>query len=123
MPPHEDTGQLAELWAWCNRRPWLGGLLAVLGGLTIIFLPAEGFVVVLLPGLAGFSGFVIGGLVLICGVFMLFSPQLHAVLGVSCVLLSLSSFVTTNLGGFVAGMLLGIVGGSLGFAWQPRARE
>ncbi|MDT7599789.1 MAG: hypothetical protein QOK26_1866, partial [Pseudonocardiales bacterium] len=39
------------------------------------------------------------------------------------VLLSLVSFVTTNLGGLVVGMLLGIVGGSLGFAWRPPDTE
>jgi hypothetical protein len=114
---------LAELRAWTGQRPWLGGALTVLAGLTIVLLPAQGFSVVLLPGVAGLSGFVIGGLITACGLFLLFSPQLHGLIGIAAVLLSLVSFVTTNLGGLVVGMLLGIVGGSLGFAWSPPDTE
>jgi hypothetical protein len=115
--------RLAELRAWTGQRPWLGGALTVLAGLTIVLLPAQGFSVVLLPGVAGLSGFVIGGLIAACGLFLLFSPQLHGLIGIAAVLLSLVSFVTTNLGGLVVGMLLGIVGGSLGFAWSPPGTE
>ncbi|MDT7666056.1 MAG: hypothetical protein QOD04_5612 [Pseudonocardiales bacterium] len=115
--------RLAELRAWTGQRPWLGGALTVLAGLTIVLLPAQGFSVVLLPGVAGLSGFVIGGLIAACGLFLLFSPQLHGLIGIAAVLLSLVSFVTTNLGGLVVGMLLGIVGGSLGFAWRPPDTE
>ncbi|MDT7611769.1 MAG: hypothetical protein QOC83_2817 [Pseudonocardiales bacterium] len=115
--------RLAELRAWTGQRPWLGGALTVLAGLTIVLLPAQGFSVVLLPGVAGLSGFVIGGLIAACGLFLLFSPQLHGLIGIAAVLLSLVSFVTTNLGGLVVGMLLGIVGGSLGFAWSPPDTE
>jgi hypothetical protein len=114
---------LAELRVWTGQRPWLGGALTVLAGLTIVLLPAQGFSVVLLPGVAGLSGFVIGGLIAACGLFLLFSPQLHGLIGIAAVLLSLVSFVTTNLGGLVVGMLLGIVGGSLGFAWSPPDTE
>jgi hypothetical protein len=115
--------RLAELRAWTGQRPWLGGTLTVLAGLTIVLLPAQGFSVVLLPGVAGLSGFVVGGLITACGLFLLFSPQLHGLIGIAAVLLSLVSFVTTNLGGLVVGMLLGIVGGSLGFAWSPPDTE
>lgn len=115
--------RLAELRVWTGQRPWLGGALTVLAGLTIVLLPAQGFSVVLLPGVAGLSGFVIGGLIAACGLFLLFSPQLHGLIGIAAVLLSLVSFVTTNLGGLVVGMLLGIVGGSLGFAWSPPDTE
>ncbi|HEY1969599.1 MAG TPA: DUF6114 domain-containing protein [Pseudonocardia sp.] len=115
--PRTHSGPLGALLDWSGERPWLGGLLTVLGGLTIIFLPTAGFAVVLLPGLAGISGFIIGGMIIASGLFLLFSPQLHAFIGVAAVLLSLASFVSTNLGGLVIGMMLGIIGGSLGFAW------
>lgn len=107
----------AELRSWAGRRPWHGGLLVVAAGLAIMVLPARGFTVLLLPGIAGLSGFVIGGVLASLGLFMLFSPHLHGPLGVGTVVLSLASFVTTNLGGFVVGMLAGIVGGALAFAW------
>lgn len=127
-PPREDpwrgehaslSPQLAALIAWSGDRPWLGAATTLLGGLAIAVLPNKGFTVVVLPGIAGLSGFVLGALIIACGMFMLFSPQLHGILGIAAVLLSLVSFVTTNIGGYVVGLLLGIVGGSLGFAWNP----
>jgi hypothetical protein len=122
--PHHDahgssSPRAAALIAWSGERPWLGGAVTTLGGLAIAVLPNKGFTVVVLPGVAGLSGFVLGGLIIACGMFMLFSPQLHGFLGIATVLLSLVSFVTTNIGGYVIGLLLGIVGGSLGFAWNP----
>lgn len=131
-PPHDDSSdpgrlreheslspQLVALHAWSGQRPWLGGTVTTLSGLAIAVLPNKGFTVVVLPGVAGLSGFVLGGLIIACGMFMLFSPQLHGILGIAAVLLSLVSFVTTNIGGYVIGLLLGIVGGSLSFAWRP----
>lgn len=119
--PYRDPvpPRLAALHAWSGQRPWLGGTVTTLSGLAISVLPNKGFTVVVLPGVAGLSGFVLGGLIIACGMFMLFSPQLHGILGIATVLLSLVSFVTTNIGGYVIGLLLGIVGGSLGFAWNP----
>lgn len=104
---------------WAAGRPWHGGLLVTAAGLVIVLLPARGFTVVLLPGMAGMSGFVIGAVLASLGLFLLFSPHLHGPLGVAAMVLSLASFVTTNLGGFVVGMLAGIVGGALAFAWTP----
>jgi len=122
--PAGDEGRvhpppLAALHAWSGQRPWMGGAVTTLGGLAIAVLPNQGFTVVVLPGVAGLSGFVLGGLIIACGMFMLSSPQLHGILGIAAVLLSLVSFVTTNIGGYVVGLLLGIVGGSLAFAWHP----
>jgi hypothetical protein len=118
-PGHQLSPQLVALHRWSGQRPWLGGAVTTLGGLAIAVLPNKGFTVVVLPGVAGLSGFVLGALIIACAMFMLFSPQLHGFLGIAAVLLSLVSFVTTNIGGYVIGLLLGIVGGSLGFAWNP----
>lgn len=122
--PHEAREgsvlpQIAALLAWSRQRAWLGGLITTLGGLAIAVLPNKGFTVIVLPGVAGLSGFLLGGLIIACGMFMLFSPHLHGILGIAAVLLSLVSFVTTNIGGYVIGLLLGIIGGSFGFAWVP----
>lgn len=117
--PESVSPQLAALHAWSGQRPWLGGLITTLGGLAIAVLPNKGFTVIVLPGVAGLSGFLLGGLIIACGMFMLFSPHLHGILGIATVLLSLVSFVTTNIGGYVIGLLLGIAGGSVGFAWVP----
>lgn len=119
LAPESSDPRFDALQAWSGRRPWLGGLITTLGGLAIAVLPNKSFTVVILPGVSGLSGFLLGALIIACAMFMLFSPQLHGILGIAAVLLSLVSFVTTNIGGYVIGLLLGIIGGSLGFAWVP----
>jgi hypothetical protein len=111
------------LWVWCGQRPWLAALLTVAGGLTIALVPNAEFSVVILPGVAGLSGLVLGTLVVACGLFLVFSPQIHGLIGIAAVLLSLVSFVSSNLGGLIVGMLLGVIGGSLGFGWHSPARR
>jgi hypothetical protein len=118
-PAGSRSPRARALREWSGQRPWLGGTVTTLGGLAIAVLPNKGFTVVVLPGVAGLSGFVLGALIIACAMYMLFSPQLHGILGIAAVLLSLVSFVTTNIGGYVIGLVLGIVGGSLGFAWNP----
>lgn len=97
----------------------MGGLLVLLAGLAIVFLPGAQLTVVLLPGLAGVSGFLFGAGLCVLGLFLWFQPRSHAFVGLSAILIALASLVTTNLGGFGVGVLLGILGGALGFAWTP----
>lgn len=104
---------------WRRGRPFWAGLFSLAGGLTILLLPANQFTVLTLPGTAGLAGFLLGGMIAAMGVLLWFLPEQRAVLGIAVVLLSLASFVYTNLGGFLLGMVLGLVGGNLGFAWMP----
>jgi len=103
---------------WTRDRPFWAGLLTAAAGLVILVLPGGRFTVLLLPGLAGTSGFLFGAGLCAMGLFFWFRPAGHRAVGVTAVLVSVASLVTTNLGGFVVGMLLGILGGSLGFAWE-----
>ena len=58
-------------------------------------------------------------LIAIFGLFFWFAPAQRQIVGVLIVVLSVASLVTSDLGGFVLGMLFGIVGGAMGFAWTP----
>ncbi|MBA0124676.1 hypothetical protein H0B56_03885 [Haloechinothrix sp. YIM 98757] len=102
---------------WRRDRPFWAGLFTLAGGTTILILPANQYTVFALPGVAGLTGFLFGGLIAACGAFLWFLPEQRALLGVATVLLALASFVYSNLGGFLIGMLLSLIGGSLGFAW------
>lgn len=104
---------------WRRNRPFWGGLVSLAGGLTILLLPANQFTVLALPGVAGLAGFLLGGLIAAMGPLLWFLPEQRVVLGIAIVLLALASFVYSNLGGFLIGMLLSIIGGSLAFAWTP----
>lgn len=92
----------------------------MLSGVEILWAPLAPLDVVLVQGLAGVASLVIAALLVAMGVLSWCQPHLRSVLGVVTVVLSLASFLTSNLGGFLVGMVLGLVGGSLVFGWTPR---
>lgn len=118
--PHLSLGQSLAWWRrWRHRRPFWAGVFTLAGGLTIVLLPANQFTVLMLPGVAGLAGFLLGGLITAIGPLQWFLPDQHILLGITTVLLALAAFIYTNLGGFLLGTLLSIIGGCLSFAWTP----
>lgn len=105
---------------WRRTRPFWGGLFTMLAGAEIILIPLAPAAVTVHQGIAGVASWLAGLLLIVSGGFMWFQPQQRSFFGILAVLLSLVSFVTSNLGGFLFGMILGLVGGALGFAWAPR---
>jgi hypothetical protein len=118
-------GRRAAWRAWRRSRPFWGGLLLLLAGLEMLLIPLSGVLVkgqiklVLYVGIGGVFGILIGGLLIACGLALWYNPAHKTFYGIAGVLLALLSFIGTNLGGFFIGMLLGIIGGALGFAWTP----
>lgn len=111
-------GAAAGRWRrWRRSRPLAAAILTATAGLVILFLPGGRLTVLLLPGLAGSSGFLFGSALCALAAFLCFAPGHREFTGVAVILVSLTSLVTTNVGGFLVGTLLGVVGGSLGFAW------
>ncbi|QKW38881.1 hypothetical protein HUT06_36665 [Actinomadura sp. NAK00032] len=106
---------------WRRTRPFWGGLFAVLGGLELIAIPLAPLPLVIHQGMAGVASWLIGALLVTAGVLMWVQPAQRTFYGVLAVLLALASFLTSNFGGFFVGLLLGLVGGALGFAWSPAA--
>ena len=109
--------------AWRRSRPFWGGLFAIIGGIELVLIPLAPMPVVIHQGIAGIGSYLIGVLLAVLGVLLWFQPAQRTFYGVVAVLLSLASFVTSNFGGFVIGMLLGLIGGALGFAWSPGTPE
>jgi hypothetical protein len=75
-------------------------------------------------GIAGIATWLMAALMALMAMVMWFQPQLRVIAGVSTILFALASFLTSNLGGFLLGMLLGLVGGSLAVGWdfnKPKA--
>ncbi|WP_304453801.1 DUF6114 domain-containing protein [Nocardiopsis sp. YSL2] len=111
---------------WRSRRPFLGGFLLLAAGVEILVAPAAQTLVlpidlIIYSGIAGISGGLIGLLLIAIGVLSWFQPAQNSFFGLVGLLLALVSFVTSNFGGFVIGMLLGIIGGAFVFAWGPRS--
>jgi Family of unknown function (DUF6114) len=104
---------------WRRNRPFWGGLLVTLGGAEITVTEKAPFAVVVHVGLYGLAGYLLPLILVLCGVLLLFNPQQRMFYSVLSVLLSLGTWLTSNLGGFFIGMVLGLVGGSLAFGWAP----
>ncbi len=65
------------------------------------------------------TGAFVGLIVTVMGLFLWFAPNLRLLAGIMACIFSLVSLVTSDYGGFLIGMLLGITGGAMGFAWTP----
>lgn len=108
---------------WRKTRPFWGGLFTMLGGLEIAAITAASYELLFVSKSVGFA-IAVGAAIAAMGLTMWLSPVLSKLLGLLTLVAALLSFVTSNLGGFLLGMLLAILGGGLSFAWEPgRAPE
>jgi hypothetical protein len=103
---------------WRKTRPFWGGLLTMLGGLEIAAVTAASYELLFVSKSVGFA-IAVGAAIAVFGLTMWLSPVLSKLLGLLTLVAALLSFVTSNLGGFLLGMLLSILGGGLAFAWEP----
>lgn len=105
---------------WRRSRPFWGGLFTLLAGLEIF-----GTTQMSLGGLTfqmgptGFLSWLIPTILALCGVLMWFTPQQRMFYSIVGAVTAVFSLVAVNLGGFLFGLLLGMVGTALGFAWTP----
>ncbi|GAA2995430.1 DUF6114 domain-containing protein [Kitasatospora sp. NPDC058063] len=104
---------------WRGKRPFWGGLLVTLGGAEILFTLKAPLPVILHIGMQGLAGYLVPAVMMLCGLLILFNPAQRLFYSILAVLASLASWLTSNLGGFVIGMLLGVVGACLTFGWLP----
>lgn len=107
---------------WRRSRPFWGGLLVLLGGGEILLTYHAAFGMVVHFGLYGLAGYFVPAMLALLGVLIIFDPAHRTFYSVLSVLAALGTWLTSNLGGFIVGMLLGVIGGSLAFGWQPGER-
>ncbi|MER6315878.1 DUF6114 domain-containing protein [Streptomyces sp. NPDC001581] len=106
---------------WRRSRPFWGGLLAILAGAWICVLPLAPLKIMLQQGVAGIPSVLMGIVMIVLGLTTWFAPAQRTLAGVLTTLIATAALVLSNLGGFLIGTLLGILGGGLMFAWQPYA--
>ncbi|MGW6271289.1 DUF6114 domain-containing protein [Streptomyces sp. NPDC055060] len=104
---------------WRRTRPFWGGLLLILGGAELLLVPLSPLTVLVSLGLGGLAAIGIGLALIAAGIFLWLLPHAHHYVSVNALILSVLSFAATNLGGFLVGMVLGIVGSAMGFGWTP----
>lgn len=88
-----------------------GAIVATAGAIIAAFVPGVGLAIV---GVA-----IVCGLLTLIGAIMLYvSPNQAQLWGIIVIVFSIISLFFC-LGGFIIGMILGIVGGALAIAWKP----
>lgn len=110
---------MAAFRRWRAARPFWGGLLLALGGAEILLTQKASLKVVLHIGAQGLAGYLLPVVMLICGLLILFNPAQRLFYSICGVLVSLGTWLTSNLGGFLIGLLLGVTGSCLAFGWLP----
>lgn len=108
---------------WRKGRPFWGGLATVVAGAEICALPLAPLKIMLEQGIAGIPSVLMGLVMIVMGLTAWFAPQYRGLAGVLTVMIATAALVMSNLGGFLFGTIVGIIGGGMIFAWQPVAAE
>lgn len=111
--------------AWRGGRPFWAGLFVLLGGIPIAYFPYAhlqiGHLTLAMATTAGAGSLIIGVLLVVLGISLWFQKHVRVFAGVAAILLALVSIPVSNLGGFLVGFLLALVGGAMAVAWAPGA--
>ncbi|MGB2569199.1 DUF6114 domain-containing protein [Micromonospora citrea] len=122
--PHTPAGGLTRAWRgfrrWRRSRPFWGGLLTALAGVemfasTKMTINGLSFA----SGATGLYSLLIPVILLTCGLLLWLSPGQRLFYSIVAAVTTIYSLMGLNLGGFFVGLLLGLVGSALGFAWTP----
>ncbi|WP_369146583.1 DUF6114 domain-containing protein [Streptomyces sp. R44] len=108
---------------WRQTRPFWAGLLTMIGGVPIAYLPYGdmrlGNVTLAMQTTAGAGALIIGVLLITLGLTMWFQPVVRVFAGIASIVLALVSIPVSNFGGLVIGFLFALVGGGMSAAWAP----
>ncbi|GHE01403.1 DUF6114 domain-containing protein [Streptomyces alanosinicus] len=119
MSERPRQGARAAFRGWRARRPFWGGLLLALAGGEILLTEKASLKVVMHIGMQGLAGYLLPTLMALLGLLVLFNPAQRLFYSITGVLVSLGTWMTSNLGGFFVGLLLGVTGSCLAFGWLP----
>ena len=105
---------------WRRARPFWGGLLLTLSA-AALFLSANLTLTAMKVhfGQEGFLSYLLPLMMLLCGLLIWFTPAQRVFYAIIALMTAVYSLIGLNLGGFGAGLLLGIAGGALAIAWTP----
>jgi Family of unknown function (DUF6114) len=106
---------------WRRTRPFWGGLLIIIGASEMLASEQSPLPVVDQIGIRGLAGYLTPTFMLLCGLLLWFCSVARTYHSLLAILLALDSWLTANLGGFLIGILISVVGGALAFGWMTDA--
>lgn len=104
---------------WRRTRPFWGCLLLLLGGWFVISPVVASLEIVAGLGVTGITTWILGGGMIAAALVSLFLPAQRHFPAVMAMILAVASLPLANLGGWLVGMLLGIIGAGMIFGWAP----
>ncbi|MFF2780237.1 DUF6114 domain-containing protein [Streptomyces sp. NPDC058052] len=121
-----SRARAAHAWfrAFRRTRPFWGAVWLVAGGWTVLKFSLSSVQLIVSTGFGGIAGYLVGGGMILCGLIPLAAPRQRYTFGLIGCVLAVVSLVVSNLGGFLVGMALGVLGGSMTVGWgarRPRA--
>ncbi|GAA1557229.1 DUF6114 domain-containing protein [Brevibacterium picturae] len=118
----DSAQQSSGFRTWYLQRPFIGGVLVVLGGIELFFSGQLDLGNMKIQfGIEGLQATVIPIALVLLGLFAIFRPTHHMFYGLIALVLAVYSLIGVNLGGFIIGMLLSSIGAVLVVAWMgPR---
>ncbi|MEV4385295.1 DUF6114 domain-containing protein [Micromonospora sp. NPDC049580] len=123
-PSHVRPSNAAQAWRrfrrWRRSRPFWGGLFTILAGVemfasTRMTINGLSFH----SGATGLLSLLIPVILVTCGLLLWFTPAQRLFYSIVAAVTAVYALIGLNLGGFFVGLLLGIVGSALAFAWTP----
>lgn len=108
---------------WRRSRPFWGAVVLALGGWYILSPVAGNWHSSITLGVGGVSGYILGLGILAAAGIALFMPAQRHFPAIMAAIMSVASLPLANLGGWIIGMALGIVGAGLVFAWTPYTED
>ncbi len=113
---------------WRRQRPFVGGVLVVLAGLEMLLsgpikLDQLGMNVVLQFGVEGAQATILPIALVLLGILSIAQPVHRIFYGVIALAIAVYSIAGVNLGGWVVGFLLGVIGGIVVVSWAPQAED
>ncbi|MFT4287171.1 DUF6114 domain-containing protein [Nocardioides sp.] len=112
----------AWLWfrAWRRTRPFWGGLWCIVAGAWIVKAMSFSIGLALTGGWSYAAGYVMGGGLILFGLVTWLAPHYRSLCGLVAFLIALGAFPTANLGGYLVGSVLGVIGSSMIWAWGEK---
>lgn len=109
--------------AWRRCRPFWGPVVLLLGAWFVVRPVISSMSAVVQLGGGGVVAYVLGGGMAIAALVAMFKPEQRHFPALMAVLFAVASLPLANLGGWIIGMVLGIVGGAMTFAWTPYSSD